>query len=178
VLTCSTSSPARLSSILRLPIQKTHKGLVDALRGKPAQWQAEAGKYDPVLTKNRSRLGEQAKGHRSRGVPVAPLARDGRRALHRHRLLRSDARFRLRLVNVGTYRVQLLDRNHVALDMVPGKHGRIQYEKHKAAGKRLPGGESCSRRSARLSHLGDRGSVRHVRMDLHRRDSQAAGSGV
>src|SRR5678816_3412363 len=49
VLTCSTSSPARLSAILRLPIQKTHKGLVDALRGKPAQWQAEAPKYDPLL---------------------------------------------------------------------------------------------------------------------------------
>jgi len=41
-------------------------------------------------------------------------------------------------VNVGTYRVQLLDKSHVALDMVPGKHGRIQYEKHKAAGKRFP----------------------------------------
>src|SRR5687768_18581214 len=49
VLTCSTSSPARLSSILRLPIQKTHQGLVDALRGKPAQWQAEAPKYDRVV---------------------------------------------------------------------------------------------------------------------------------
>src|SRR5687768_9646616 len=49
VLTGSTSSPARLSSILRLPVQKTHKGLVEALRGKPAQWQAEAGKYDPVI---------------------------------------------------------------------------------------------------------------------------------
>src|SRR3954449_5026577 len=49
VLTCSTSSPARLSSILRLPIEKTHRGLVEALRGKPAQWQAEAGKYDPVV---------------------------------------------------------------------------------------------------------------------------------
>ena len=45
VLTCSTSSPARLSSILRLPIQKTHKGLVEALRGKPAQWQAAAGRF-------------------------------------------------------------------------------------------------------------------------------------
>ena len=40
VLTCSTSSPARLSSILRLPVQKTHRGLVEVLRGKPAQWQA------------------------------------------------------------------------------------------------------------------------------------------
>src|SRR5207253_3944308 len=27
VLTCSTSSPARLSSILRLPLQRTHHGL-------------------------------------------------------------------------------------------------------------------------------------------------------
>src|ERR1041384_1492801 len=41
-------------------------------------------------------------------------------------------------INVGTYRVQVIDRNHVALDMVPGKHGRIHYEKHKAAGKRFP----------------------------------------
>src|SRR5439155_653447 len=40
--------------------------------------------------------------------------------------------------NVGTYRVMVVDRNHVALDMVPGKHGRIHYEKHKQAGKRLP----------------------------------------
>src|SRR5260221_9576834 len=49
VLTCSTSSPARLSSILRLPIQKTHKGLVEALRGKPAQWQAAAPQYDTLV---------------------------------------------------------------------------------------------------------------------------------
>src|SRR5947207_8844236 len=48
VLTCSTSSPARLSSILRLPVQKTHGGLVEALRGKPAQWQAAAAKFPPV----------------------------------------------------------------------------------------------------------------------------------
>src|SRR5512145_1873238 len=50
VLTCSTSSPARLSSILRLPVQATHQGLVEALRGKPAQWQAQAPKYDAVTT--------------------------------------------------------------------------------------------------------------------------------
>ena len=44
VLTCSTSSPARLSSILRLPIQTTHRRLVDELRGKPRVWQAQAAK--------------------------------------------------------------------------------------------------------------------------------------
>src|SRR3954468_15438841 len=50
VLTCSTSSPARLSSILRLPVQKAHGGLVEALRGKPAQWQAAAAGFAPVRT--------------------------------------------------------------------------------------------------------------------------------
>src|SRR4029079_7922271 len=48
VLTCSTSSPARLSSILRLPVEKTHGGLVEALRGKPAQWQAAATRFPYV----------------------------------------------------------------------------------------------------------------------------------
>src|ERR671918_1764860 len=42
VLTCSTSSPARLSSILRLGVEKTHHLLVQKLRGKPAEWQSQA----------------------------------------------------------------------------------------------------------------------------------------
>src|SRR5919106_4373675 len=50
VLTCSTSSPARLSSILRLGVERSHKGLVEKLRGKPAQWQAAANRFplEPV----------------------------------------------------------------------------------------------------------------------------------
>jgi UbiD family decarboxylase len=140
VLTCSTSSPARLSSILRLPIQRSHKGLVDVLRGKPAQWQSEAPKFDPVVTKTGSTLENVM---RDGAVDVlafpAPLWHelDGGRYIGTGcsvvtRDLDSD------WVNVGTYRVQALDRSHVALDMVPGKHGRIHYEKHKQAGKRFP----------------------------------------
>jgi UbiD family decarboxylase len=138
VLTCSTSSPARLSSILRLPIQKSHQGLVEALRGKPAQWQAAAPRFSPVAAKTGpvlehvdkepdvlkfpSPLWHEMDGGRYIGTGCSVVTRD----------LDSD------WVNVGTYRVQVLDRNHVALDMVPGKHGRIQYEKHKKAGKRFP----------------------------------------
>src|SRR3954465_15268069 len=48
VLTCSTSSPSRLSSILRLPIQPTHRGLVEQLRGKPNAWRSESSKYKPI----------------------------------------------------------------------------------------------------------------------------------
>jgi UbiD family decarboxylase len=138
VLTCSTSSPARLSSILRLPVQKTHRGLVEALRGKPAQWQAAAGDYafkevskGPVLENIQREpdvlafpapLWHEQDGGRYIGTGCSVVTRD----------LDSD------WINVGTYRVQVIDRNHVALDMVPGKHGRIHYEKHKAAGRRFP----------------------------------------
>ena len=137
VLTCSTSSPARLSSILRLPVQKTHGGLVEALRGKPAQWQAAAAKFpyvtaksgpalenvdrEPDLRKFPSPVWHEMDGGPYIGTGCSVITRD----------LDTD------WVNVGTYRVQLLDKNHVALDMVAGKHGRIQYEKHKAAGKRF-----------------------------------------
>ena len=138
VLTCSTSSPARLSAILRLPIQKTHKGLVEALRGKPAQWQAAAARFPHRVVKSGaalenvqrevdvlkfpSPLWHEMDGGRYIGTGCSVVTRD----------LDSD------WINVGTYRVQVLDKSHVALDMVPGKHGRIHYEKHKAAGKRFP----------------------------------------
>ena len=138
VLTCSTSSPARLSSILRLPPERTHKGLVEALRGRPAKWQAAARDFPPVTVasgpalENRQRevdllafpspLWHEHDGGRYIGTGCSVITRD----------LDSD------WINVGTYRMQLLDAKHVALDMVPGKHGRIHYEKHKAAGKRFP----------------------------------------
>ena len=138
VLTCSTSSPARLSSILRLPIQKTHQGLVEALRGKPARWQAAAKDFPPVKVKTGPALENVQKQVDVLAFP-SPLwhERDGGRYIGTGcsvvtRDLDSD------WVNVGTYRVQVLDKTHVALDMVPGKHGRIQYEKHKAAGRRFP----------------------------------------
>src|SRR5207302_138944 len=138
VLTCSTSSPARLASILRLPLERTHHGLVEMLRGKPARWQASAERFPATVVKNGAAL-----EHIEREVDVlkfpAPLWHelDGGRYIGTGcsvvtRDLESD------WINVGTYRVQVIDRNHVALDMVPGKHGRIHYEKHKAARKRFP----------------------------------------
>jgi UbiD family decarboxylase len=140
VLTCSTSSPARLSSILRLGAERSHKGLVESLRGKPAQWQARANEFrfravdaGPVLENIQqtasvdvlafpSPLWHELDGGRYIGTGCSVVTRD------------LDSEW----INVGTYRVQVIDRRHVALDMVPGKHGRIHYEKHKAAGKWFP----------------------------------------
>jgi UbiD family decarboxylase len=41
-------------------------------------------------------------------------------------------------VNVGTYRVMIQDKNHVAFYISPGKHGRIHRDKYEAQGKRMP----------------------------------------
>ncbi len=140
VLTCSTSSPARLSSILRFPVQKTHKGLVDTLRGKPAQWQRAAPEFPPLVAKSGPVL-ENAQEEKNVNLEIFPSPlwheKDGGRYIGTGccvvtRDLDSD------WINVGTYRVQLLDRNHVALDMVPGKHGRIQYEKYRKAVRPFP----------------------------------------
>ena len=138
VLTCSTSSPKRLSSILRLPIQDTHAGLVEMMRGRPAQWQKAAAEFDPVVVKTGPAL-ENAQKAVNLEIFPSPL-------WHEHdggpyigtgcSVITRDPE--TGWINVGTYRMQLLDRNHVALDMVSGKHGRIHYEKHKQAGKRFP----------------------------------------
>ncbi len=138
VLTSSTSSPARLASILRLAPQKTHRGLVEALRGKPAQWQAAAKDFDFSEAKSGAVLENVQKNPDVLAFP-APLWHelDGGRYIGTGCSVVTrdlDSQW----INVGTYRVQVIDRGHVALDMVPGKHGRIHYEKHKAAGKRFP----------------------------------------
>jgi UbiD family decarboxylase len=140
VLTCSTASPSRLSSILRVGHEPTHRGLVRTLRGKPKQWQAQATDYPPVtvgegpvfenirsgddvdLFAFPSPLWHEKDGGRYIGTGCMVVTKD----------LDSD------WINVGTYRVMIHDRNHVGLDMIPGKHGAIQYDKHMKAGKPFP----------------------------------------
>jgi UbiD family decarboxylase len=140
VLTCSTSSPGRLSSILRLGVGNSHHGLVQKLRGRPRAWQEQAARFDPVFAESGPAL-----EHVQRGEEVdlytfpSPLWHelDGGRYIGTGcsvvtRDYDSD------WVNVGTYRVMIHDRRTVGLDMVPGKHGAIQYDKHMKAGKPFP----------------------------------------
>jgi len=140
VLTCSTSSPTRLASILRLGDAGNHHALVQELRGKPAEWQAQAAEYDPVLSESGPVLENVVSGEAlDLEIFPSPLwhEHDGGRYIGTGccvvtRDLESD------WINVGTYRVQLHDKHTVGLDMVPGKHGAIQYDKHMQAGKPFP----------------------------------------
>jgi UbiD family decarboxylase len=140
VLTCSTSSPARLASILHLDVDNSHGGLVKGLRGRPKEWDQNAVNFDPVYTETGpifenvqkdeevdlftfpSPLWHEKDGGRYIGTGCSVVTKD----------YDSD------WINVGTYRVMIHDKNHVGLDMVPGKHGHIQYEKYMKAGKPFP----------------------------------------
>ncbi len=140
VLTCSTSSPGKLSSILRLGIEKSHHGLVQKLRGLPKQWQAEAVNYDPVFVET-GPVFENVLSNGKVDLSTFPSPfwheKDGGRYIGTGcSVVTKD--FDSDWVNVGTYRVQAHDRNHVGLDMVPGKHGAIQYDKYMKAGKPFP----------------------------------------
>ncbi|KPK16420.1 MAG: ubiquinone biosynthesis protein UbiD [Betaproteobacteria bacterium SG8_41] len=140
VLTCSTSSPGRLSSILRLGLEKNHHELVQKLRGKPASWQAQAPNYDPVVLE-RGPIFENVRSGEAVNLEVFPSPlwheQDGGRYIGTGCCVVTRD-FDSDWVNVGTYRVQLHDKRSVGLDMIPGKHGAIQYDKYMKAGKPFP----------------------------------------
>ncbi|MDO8688807.1 MAG: UbiD family decarboxylase [Dehalococcoidia bacterium] len=46
-------------------------------------------------------------------------------------------------VNLGTYRVMIMDKNHVGFYISPGKHGRIQRTKYLSENKPMPVAISC-----------------------------------
>jgi UbiD family decarboxylase len=140
VLTCSTASPARLGSILRLGAESDHHALVQKLRGRPAQWQAKAASFPPKEVQSGPVLENIASGD---AVDLfafpAPLwhERDGGRYIGTGCMVVTRD-YDSDWINVGTYRVMIHDRNHVGLDMIPGKHGAIQYRKHMQANKPFP----------------------------------------
>jgi UbiD family decarboxylase len=140
VLTCSTSSPARLSSILRLGVETTHHALVQKLRGMPKAWQAEAADYDPVVTETGPTFENVQEGEKV-DLYTFPSPfwheKDGGRYIGTGCCVVTTD-FDTDWVNVGTYRVMIHDKNHVGLDMVPGKHGAMQYDKYMKADKPFP----------------------------------------
>lgn len=140
VLTGTTSSPARLASILRLGEESSHHNLVQKLRGRPRAWQSEAPKYDPVYAETGAAFENVQRGDEvdlfTFPTPLWHEHDGGRYIGTGCSVVTKD--FDSDWVNVGTYRVMIHDKRHVGLDMVPGKHGAIQYDKYMKAGKPFP----------------------------------------
>ena len=140
VLTCSTSSPARLSSILHLGLEKNHHSLVQKLRSESGAWRTRAASYDPVLVE-RGPIFENISSGEALDLEIFPSPlwheRDGGRYIGTGCCVVTRD-FDSDWVNVGTYRVQLHDKRSVGLDMIPGKHGAIHYDKYMKAGEPFP----------------------------------------
>lgn len=140
VLTCTTSNAQRLASILRLGSVDSHQSLIEKLRGMPNRWKSQADQF-PVTEVESGPLFE----NRRQGDDVDVLAfptplwheKDGGRYIGTGCMVVTKD-FDSDWINVGTYRVMIHDKNHVGLDMIPGKHGAIQYDKHMEAGKPFP----------------------------------------
>ena len=116
-----------------LGVEKNHHALVQKLRGKPASWQAQAPNFDPVVTE-RGPILENVRGDEAVDLEVFPSPlwheMDGGRYIGTGCCVVTKD-FDSDWVNVGTYRVQLHDKRSVGLDMIPGKHGAIQYDKYR-----------------------------------------------
>ncbi|MBX3664887.1 MAG: UbiD family decarboxylase, partial [Burkholderiales bacterium] len=110
------------------------------LRGKPRGWQAGAPEYEPVVAETGAVL-ENTQSGKDVDINIFPSPlwheKDGGPYIGTGCCVVTKD-YDSDWVNVGTYRVMVHDKNHVGLDMIPGKHGAIQYDKHMKAGKPFP----------------------------------------
>ncbi|MBI3054661.1 MAG: UbiD family decarboxylase [Betaproteobacteria bacterium] len=131
VLTSSTNSARRFGLTLRMGTDHTDRSLVAALRGQPKRWEQASGNFDPVtvesgpvfenvmegdavdLLRFPTPLWHALDGGRYIGTGVAVATVDPAEGW----------------VNLGAYRSMLVDRNHVALAIIQGKHGHMHNQK-------------------------------------------------
>lgn len=141
VLTGSTGSPARLGLTLRLGALSSGAALVDALRGKPAEWAARAGQFPVRPVDDAPLLANQVPGSAVNllDFPVPRWhALDGGRFIGTGCLVvTSDPDTGVH--NGGCYRMEVQDDGRsVTVAAVPGKHGALHIEAWFARHGRAP----------------------------------------
>jgi UbiD family decarboxylase len=140
LLTAATGSSRRLGTCLRLSTDMTDRELVAALAGKPLQWEASAGRFAPRVVASGPVEENVLEG---RDVDLtrfpAPLwhEHDGGRYIGTgSSVITCDPD--TGVTNVGAYRCMLKDERSLTVQIVPGKHGRVHYEKWFAREGRAP----------------------------------------
>ncbi len=131
---------SRVALILNLPQVSSDRELVEVLRQKLPQWEAESGRFPPQVVKSGpvlqnvhsgaeidlfefpTPIWHELDGGRYIGTGDAVITRDPDTGA----------------VNLGTYRVMIHDKKTVGLHIGHGHHGRIHYEKYHARGEACP----------------------------------------
>lgn len=140
LLTCSLSRSARLASALGLAADLDDYALVNALRGKPKEWQEAAPRFPPRVvadgpvrehvlagaeidvTRFPAPLWHEGDGGRYLGTGCAVITRE------------PDSES----INCGTYRLQVHGSAALGLFIEPFNHGGIHIQKHHEQGRPAP----------------------------------------
>ncbi len=140
VLSCCTSDEARVAYTLSLPVHLRGLELIDALRHKLTESYAGNQAFKPVRIKAGPVLENVFEGA---GVDLLKFPTPRWHQLDGGRYIGTACAVITRdpdsgEINVGTYRIQLQNKNTTSLYMSPGKHGRIHYEKYHERGEAAP----------------------------------------
>ncbi len=140
ILTSSTNSARRLGLTLRMGADHTDASLVEQLRGAPNRWAGAAKDFDPVFVDSGPVFENVMQGDAVDLMKFpTPLwhALDGGRYIGTGTAVATidpDDHW----VNLGAYRSMLVDKNHVTMNIVNGKHGRTHCDKWMAREGRAP----------------------------------------
>ncbi|MFB3067726.1 MAG: UbiD family decarboxylase [Acidobacteriota bacterium] len=140
VVTGTTGSPVRLAATLGFPSYPSSAELVEALRGKPQQWEALSVEFPPQYVEDGPVLENVIAGKEINllDFPVPKWhEKDGGRYIGTGSVVVTkdlDSEW----INLGAYRMMVHDERTCALNMVAGKHGRQQIDRYFSAGKPFP----------------------------------------
>lgn len=131
VITGASSSPRRLGITLRMGSEFTNTGLVQALRGKPIEWESKAADFPPEFlstgpVQENVFLGDQVDMMRF-PAPFWHKYDGGRYIGTGDSVIIKDPDSGT--INLGSYRVQIIDKRHLAVMINTGKHG-IQFARN------------------------------------------------
>ena len=140
VLTSSTNSARRLGLTLRMGPDHTDASLVESLRGSPNRWTAAAKDFDPIFVETGPVFENVMEGD---DVDLMKFPTPLWHALDGGRYIGTGVAVATidpedNWVNLGAYRSMLVDKNHVTLAIVQGKHGHMHNQKWMAREGRAP----------------------------------------
>ena len=140
VLTSLLLTSGRLALTYGFHTNLSEVELRKKFRGKPLEWENASGKFPPQFVEKGAVLENIQMG---KDVDVLKFPSPKWHELDGGRYIGTGCAVITKdpdtgLVNLGTYRVQVVDEKRVTLYISPGKHGRIHYEKYHQGGRPCP----------------------------------------
>lgn len=140
ILTCMLSGPERLSYVLGMTPTEDHDELVTALEGKPYEWESKASDYPvKIVDKSDVKKNTFSEGEIDMFKFPTPLWHEGDGGRYigtGGTVITKDPE--IGVVNLGTYRVMIHDKNTLAVFIEENNHGHIQLRKYHEANQPCP----------------------------------------